>query len=72
MTCPYCGGERGFFVEFYEWYGWKVVCLACGDSWQDGEMCERPFCPGWRQEAIARALARIDRFRDAPFVPLWS
>jgi len=66
MTCPHCGGERGFLVEFYEWYGWDVICLACGDSWQDGEMRERPFRPRWRQEEIAKAMKRIERYRDAP------
>jgi len=66
MHCPHCGGERGFFVEHFEWYGWEVICLACGDAWQDGEMRERPFRPRWRQEEIAKAMKRIERYRDAP------
>ena len=60
LDCPTCGGERGFLVEGYEWYGITETCLACGDSWQEGELLERPFKPRWRQERIQSALRRIE------------
>ncbi len=44
---------------FQEWYGWDSTCLCCGDRWQDGEMCERPFRPRWRPERILRARKMI-------------
>lgn len=54
--CPNCKKRRTFVMWFEDWYGWTAVCLGCGDRWQDGEMCPRPyFCGPWRQEAIRHA-----------------
>lgn len=63
FKCPTCGDERGFLVECYEWYGTVETCLACGDSWQDAELLERPFKPRWRQERIEAAMQRIEAGR---------
>lgn len=53
--CPTCK-RRTFFVAFFQdWYGWDAICLKCGDRWQDGEMCERPFMRGWRKKSIESA-----------------
>ena len=65
MDCPTCE-RRTFGVHaFQEWYGWDSTCLGCGDSWQDGEMLERPFRPRWREEskAAARELYRREAQR---------
>lgn len=58
QDCPTCK-RRTFFVGFYTpWYGIDVTCLKCGDSWQDDEMLDRPFCRGWRKDAIERVKRR--------------
>ena len=60
--CPTCERPRRMLVKHYEWYGTDWTCAGCGDSWQDGEMAERPFAPGWRRKAIEhcrRQLATI-------------
>lgn len=54
-VCPTCKKRRTMVAFFYEWYGATVVCLACGERWNDGEQEERPFMPGWRKNSIARA-----------------
>ena len=41
--------------ESYEYYGPDLTCCGCGERWQDGEMAERPFCPGWRKLNIGKA-----------------
>lgn len=46
--CPNCKKKTTFYNFFAEWYGWDSTCINCGDSWQDGEMCPRPFMPKWR------------------------
>jgi len=53
--CPTCKNRQRLLMEYYEWYGASVTCLKCGEMWQDGEMCERPFKPGWRKERVAAA-----------------
>jgi len=59
--CPVCLKRANILYEFYEWYGWHVTCLRCGDQWEDGELLSRPFRPGWRKENIARAKERLKR-----------
>lgn len=60
MRCPTCKKKRKFWCWFQEWYGWHVTCLACGEAWQDGEMLERPFAPGWRKERIVAARKQME------------
>lgn len=60
VYCPTCQGERGALLEHFERYGWEITCLACGDSWMDGELRERPFERGWRAKAIAEATKKIE------------
>ena len=55
MFCPTCDRRRRFVCHFEAWYGVDVTCLGCGDRWSDGEMAERPFQRGWRQESVKRA-----------------
>ena len=50
-NCPTCkqrrrtaGNDRG------AWIGVIWTCCSCGDRWGDGEMLERPFRRGWRQD----------------------
>lgn len=62
LHCPTCDRLRRFSAQFQEWYGWTKVCAGCGDMWSDGEMHERPFCPGWRKqnrEYARKVLASI-------------
>lgn len=54
-NCPTCRARRRFWSIFEEWYGWTETCLTCGDSWQDGERCERPAERGWRAKSVAHA-----------------
>jgi hypothetical protein len=51
--------------EFQDWYGWRTVCLTCGDEWMDGEMVERSFIRGWRKDNVKRARARMKSYFDA-------
>jgi len=62
QRCPTCKKRRKFWGAFYEWYGWNITCLSCGERWQDGERLQRPFCPGWRKDSVkrARAAMRLD------------
>ena len=53
--CPTCKRRTTFACFLYQWYGWDVTCLACGENWQDGEHAERPFAPGWRKANIDAA-----------------
>lgn len=53
--CPSCTFYTTHLGWFQERYGWNVTCLNCGEAWQDGERCPRPFAPGWRQQNIASA-----------------
>ena len=53
--CPTCNQRRRFAGFDQLWYGPTWTCLACGDSWHDGQRVERPFKRGWREEARARA-----------------
>ena len=62
IDCPTCERPRRAIAKFYEWYGASVACAGCGDRWNDGEMEERPFMPGWRKvgrEYARRELAKI-------------
>ena len=56
--CPTCKHRRRFVRRWEMWYGWDEQCTACGDRWQDGERCPRPFVRGWRKEATAKAKER--------------
>ena len=62
--CPTCAGRRRMLCEHYEWYGWNVTCLGCGEAWSDGERLERPFERGWRRRRIAAARKRLARRRE--------
>lgn len=55
IDCPTCERPRRMSAQFQEWYGWTVYCAGCGDSWQDGEMMDRPFARGWRRQSIEHA-----------------
>jgi hypothetical protein len=44
---------------FAEWYGTTWTCCGCGDEWQDGEMLERPFAPGWRKRNVEYARRKL-------------
>lgn len=54
--CPNCGRRRQFVETFGGvWYASILTCVACGDSWCEGERGERPFARGWRKAAIRDA-----------------
>ena len=55
LHCETCGRRRRFVVRWQMWYGQDATCTACGDTWCDEGMLGRPFKPGWRKEAAARA-----------------
>lgn len=59
--CPTCKRSRRMLGWLYEWYGWTLTCLGCGDRWTEGEMHERPFRRGWRAQSKASAKARWRR-----------
>jgi len=55
LACPTCECRTFFAATFEDYYGWHKTCLKCGESWQDGEMLERPFERGWRKRRIEQA-----------------
>ena len=59
IDCPTCDRPRRMLAQFQEWYGWSLTCAGCGEQWQDGEMLERPFAPGWRRENREFARKRL-------------
>ena len=62
--CPTCDRRRRMVSEMYEIHGMDVMCCGCGERWQDGEMAERPFSPGWRKRNIAQAKRRWGAYHD--------
>ena len=69
FDCPVCKHRRRFVVVEPEspYCSSTMTCLACGDSWQDGELLERPFQRGWREKAKAKARGRwANAFRQTP------
>lgn len=65
MLCHTCERPTYFVTAHYEWYGWSVTCLRCGERWNDGERQERPFERGWRRHSIEQASAFYRRHRAA-------
>lgn len=65
--CPTCKRKSWFVAVFTPWYGWDQTCLRCGEEWQDGQMCPRPFMPAWRKKNIEAAKKSWRRtFHDLP------
>lgn len=70
--CPVCKRPQVFYSWFEYWRGWHSTCSNCGDSWQDGEHCPRPyFCGPWRKGARqrARVLWRWAKMAGLPWDP---
>ena len=65
VLCPTCGVRRRLLACFRLWYGWDITCLTCGERWADGQMAERPFSRGWRQESVAAAREIWKRWKSA-------
>ncbi len=63
--CSNCESRTFFLGFFQDWYGRDEICLRCGDRWQDGEFCERPFLRGWRKKSIEGAKREYRRLRKA-------
>ena len=59
IDCPTCERQRRAYAAHTPWYGWDITCAGCGDQWQDGEMSERPFAPGWRRKNIEYARRKL-------------
>lgn len=55
VHCPTCNRRTYMLGWFYEWYGWTVTCLHCGEMWTGEEMHNRPFARGWRKHNIEAA-----------------
>ena len=53
--CPTCERKTRKVAVHTPWHGWAVTCCACGECWEDGTRCPRPFERGWRKKAAARA-----------------
>lgn len=62
QDCPTCKSKQEFLCEFENWYGWTTTCLNCGDRWQDGELCPRPFFRGWRKQSVRHALEKVKKY----------
>lgn len=58
--CPVCARRRRHVLYDGAWYGMRLTCCGCGDSWSEEGRMERPFQRGWRTEAIARARSDWD------------
>ncbi len=63
--CPTCERPKVMLGWFYEWHGWSVTCLGCGEMWEDGEMLPRPWVRAWREKSIAHARSRWRAGRDS-------
>lgn len=61
--CPICGYDVGLMGMYQEWYGTAWTCLACGDSWMDDELAERPWRRGWRRDRVLSALKHLPEAR---------
>jgi len=61
--CPSCAETHDLMVEHVPWFGLRLVCLGCGEEWQDGERSPRPFRRNWRAERIAAARQRIAQWK---------
>ena len=66
IRCHSCERLTGFVIRHYEWYGWHLTCLRCGDQWADGERLERPFARGWRRRNIEAARSLYRRYHPKP------
>jgi len=55
-----CGKVTPHHCRYFEWYGPSVTCLGCGESYQDGERCERPFARGWRKKSIQHSHKHLN------------
>lgn len=69
VGCPVCEIADAPTVVSYPgspYYGPDTTCTCCGDKWSDGELWERPFQRGWRQESIAAAAADWEAACDCP------
>ena len=62
--CPTCQKRRYMLVATYEWYGPNIVCLKCGERWNEEGRVERPFCRSWRQMSIDSAKKWYRRWKD--------
>lgn len=62
--CPTCGSSRRLTAQHYEWYGWSVTGLRCGEGWSDGERLARPFERGWRKKSVRTAWKTYTRARS--------
>lgn len=56
--CPTCRRRRRFVWAEQVWYGVRLTCCGCGDSWNDGQREPRPFRRGWRKGAVRLARER--------------
>lgn len=53
--CPTEDTETEMLCQHFEWLGWDITCLSCGEKWGDGERLARPFERGWRERRIEEA-----------------
>ena len=65
QVCSSCGEVQDQMAEHVPWLGCRLVCLGCGEEWQDGERSPRPFRRNWRAERIAAARQEIERWKRA-------
>ena len=57
------GGRAQFALLSYgprSYYGPSVICMQCGERWEDGQMMPRPFKRGWREENVHKAQVTLD------------
>jgi hypothetical protein len=54
QRCPIDECMTEMAVRYEAYYGVTTYCCKCGDWWQDGELCPRPFARGWRKAQAKR------------------
>jgi transposase len=59
--CSNCDVSREGLGEYYEWYGYELTCLTCGDVYTEDGRRERPFERGWRKKSVEDARKRLER-----------
>ena len=66
MSYLYCTTEethRLMLSTSYEWYGGDLVCLGCGERWNEDGRAPRPFMRGWRLDSIKQALRHLPNIK---------
>ncbi len=63
MDCPTCKRSRFGVQRITPWIGSDLICLRCGEMWNDEGRAERPFERAWRKRHIDCARKWAKRYK---------